>query len=402
MIMRDMMSKESQGKSELVDAIRSTTPVRGHTHTFYKYPARFSPTFARCVIENFTNPGDVVLDPFMGGGTSLVEARALGRVGVGSDLSSLAVFLAKTKTALLTDSDQKAILEWANSISLTGLNLRTPAAPAEDWTESGYLRNITGRSTWRIRKIVELALKQLPSLGSDRQQTFGRCLILRTAQWALDCRKAVPRADEFRAHFLAFANEMVSGANEFSKACKKWGNKNLESICLHQSASTLDVTYKEIGLPPPRLVLTSPPYPGVHVLYHRWQVLGRRETPAPFWIAGTTDGAGASYYTFGDRHRPGLSNYFDTALDTFKSVASLCDEDTIVVQQVAFSDRHSQLRRYLRVMRQAGFEELQAKDSNEAPGRTWRSVPNRKWYATKQGSTASSAEVVLFHRLASQ
>src|SRR5258708_2547108 len=153
-----MIDNESHDRRELVEAIRSAAPVSGYTHTFYRYPARFSPTFARSVIENFTDPGDVVLDPFMGGGTTLVEARASGRRGVGSDVSSLAVFLAKTKATLLTDSDQKAILKWANSISLVGLNLRKTTARDEEWIESGYLRNISGRSTWAIRKIVELAL----------------------------------------------------------------------------------------------------------------------------------------------------------------------------------------------------------------------------------------------------
>ena len=51
----------------------------------------------------------------------------------------------------------------------------------------------------------------------------------------------------------------------------------------------------------PKLVLTSPPYPGVHVLYHRWQVDGRKEAPLPFMIANKLDGAGSSYYTMGDR-----------------------------------------------------------------------------------------------------
>ena len=32
----------------------------------------------------------------------------------------------------------------------------------------------------------------------------------------------------------------------------------------------------------PQLILTSPPYPGVYVLYHRWKIGGRRESPAPF------------------------------------------------------------------------------------------------------------------------
>src|SRR5207249_2931986 len=50
-----------------------------------------------------------------------------------------------------------------------------------------------------------------------------------------------------------------------------------------------------------QLVLTSPPYPNVHVLYHRWQVEGRRETSAPYWIAGQSDGATLSYYIMGSR-----------------------------------------------------------------------------------------------------
>jgi hypothetical protein len=392
---------ERKRTHKLVEAIRSCEPVTGYTHTFYRYPARFSPLFAREVIERFTLPGDVVLDPFMGGGTTLVEARTLGRRGVGSDVSSLAVFLAKTKTTLLTDSDSRELVRWANSSSLEHLNLRKTAIRDEEWIEDGYLRNISGRPMWAIRKIVELALGTVEDLRGERQRMFARCAILRTAQWALDCRSEVPSANQFRTQFLIFINEMILGANEFSRACRRWGSdSDIEPLCLHQSALTLSSTYSGVGLPSPRLVLTSPPYPGVHVLYHRWQIMGRRETPAPFWIAGTKDGAGASFYTFGDRHRPGLSNYFETALDSFKSVASIADKRTVVIQQLAFSERRTQLARYLRMMEDAGFQEMRREVSNAFPGRIWRSVPNRKWYATKQGNTASSSEVVLFHKLA--
>ena len=36
--------------------------MRGLTHGFYKYPARFSPVFASAAIRAFTEPGDLVLD----------------------------------------------------------------------------------------------------------------------------------------------------------------------------------------------------------------------------------------------------------------------------------------------------------------------------------------------------
>jgi hypothetical protein len=60
----------------LIAGARDTQPVRGLTHGFYKYPARFSPAFARAAIRTFTHPGDLVLDNHVGGGTTLVEALA--------------------------------------------------------------------------------------------------------------------------------------------------------------------------------------------------------------------------------------------------------------------------------------------------------------------------------------
>src|SRR4029077_4692540 len=87
-------------------------------HSFYKYPARFSPVFAREAIKAFTRKGQTVLDCFCGGGTALVEAIALGRKAVGFDISSLAVFLARTKTSSVSALDKKEILKWAKVIGL--------------------------------------------------------------------------------------------------------------------------------------------------------------------------------------------------------------------------------------------------------------------------------------------
>jgi hypothetical protein len=72
----------------LVAAARSTEPVTGLTHGFYKYPARFSPAFVRGAIETFTQPGDLVLDNHVGGGTTLVESLAMGRHAIGIDLNN--------------------------------------------------------------------------------------------------------------------------------------------------------------------------------------------------------------------------------------------------------------------------------------------------------------------------
>src|SRR6266566_6728067 len=90
-------------QARLIDAACDTEPVRGLTHGFYKYPARFSPKFARSAIEAFTKPGDLVLDPHVGGGTTLVEAVASGREAIGVDISPLAEFVARVKSTVYSE-----------------------------------------------------------------------------------------------------------------------------------------------------------------------------------------------------------------------------------------------------------------------------------------------------------
>lgn len=149
---------------------------------------------------------------------------------------------------------------------------------------------------------------------------------------------------------------------------------------------------------PPKLVVTSPPYPGVHVLYHRWQVKGRRETAVPYWIANKLDGDGERYYTLGNRHEAELKTYFENLRSAFASIAQVSGQETTVVQMVAFSEPEWQLEKYLEVMEDAGLIEVSASFADDE--RIWRDVPNRKWHAERQTRRAGSREVVLFHRKA--
>lgn len=384
---------------DLNAAIHDQQPVSGLTHNFYRYPARFAPSFAKQAILAFTRPGDLVFDPFMGGGTSIVEAKALGRHAVGTDISSLAVFLSQTKATSLSEHQLTRIADWGTRL-VPKLNLHGEAARPQRWMS--YQKNISDKQTWPIRKLLEMALRRLSDLGTVEERRFARCVLLRTGQWALDCREFVPSAEEVRCRLVSFLKEMIAGAREFSAVVES--QESTQTSCLHRSAIGVEeeAVLRKFGAP--KLVLTSPPYPGVHVLYHRWQVLGRRETPAPFWIAGQLDGAGASFYTFGGRHKMELREYFEQARRSFSSVAKVADNETLVVQMVAFSESSWQLPAYLEMMRNSGFEEVlfpalaNHGDGRSGDGRSWRSVPNRKWYADAKGATSSSTEVVLFHK----
>lgn len=67
-------------------------PVRGAWATHNnKYRGNFAPQIARNVIERYSQPGELVLDPMAGGGTTLIEAKLLGRGFIGCDINPGAV-----------------------------------------------------------------------------------------------------------------------------------------------------------------------------------------------------------------------------------------------------------------------------------------------------------------------
>jgi len=68
------------------------------SHNYHSFPAKFPPQLPRIFIEQLTAPGETVLDPMVGSGTTLVEAALLGRFGVGADIDPLARLLCAVKT----------------------------------------------------------------------------------------------------------------------------------------------------------------------------------------------------------------------------------------------------------------------------------------------------------------
>src|SRR5277367_1886902 len=61
------------------------------------YRACFKPQLPRFFIERLTAPGEVVYDPFMGRGTTILEAALLGRIPCGCDVNPLSVCLARPR-----------------------------------------------------------------------------------------------------------------------------------------------------------------------------------------------------------------------------------------------------------------------------------------------------------------
>jgi len=68
------------------------------THDIHSYTAKLTPHLPRHFIIKYTKKGDVILDPFCGSGTSLLEARLLGRNAIGIDINPLAILISDVKT----------------------------------------------------------------------------------------------------------------------------------------------------------------------------------------------------------------------------------------------------------------------------------------------------------------
>jgi DNA modification methylase len=77
------------------------------SHNFHSFPAKFPPQLPAKFIQSLTNPGDIVLDPMNGSGTTIVEAFLSGRQGIGLDIDPLAV---KISTVKITPVDPFTVM----------------------------------------------------------------------------------------------------------------------------------------------------------------------------------------------------------------------------------------------------------------------------------------------------
>ncbi|MCX8035755.1 MAG: DNA methyltransferase [Candidatus Sumerlaeia bacterium] len=101
------------------------------------HPATFPIALARKVIELFTHRGELVLDPFVGSGTTLVAAMDTARNAVGFDLQKEYIDLCKRRLAegnVFNDAVQIAIQDDARNIR----NYLEPGTVKLIWTSPPY------------------------------------------------------------------------------------------------------------------------------------------------------------------------------------------------------------------------------------------------------------------------
>ena len=94
-------------------------PNRGSwaTHSG-KYRGNWSPYVPRNLILRYSNPGNWILDQFVGSGTTLIEAKLLNRNAVGVDINPQSILISETNLQFQCKTDSKIFTRNGNAANL--------------------------------------------------------------------------------------------------------------------------------------------------------------------------------------------------------------------------------------------------------------------------------------------
>ena len=146
------------------------TSAQRAAHSLHEisYRACFKPQLPRFFIERLTSPGDVVYDPFMGRGTTLLEAALSGRVPAGCDVNPLSRILLEPRLnpeELLVFYHEETLRELC---ALREYFLSHELDRIDSWLRMVALNRLTGHSSGFF-SVYTLPPNQAVSVESQRR-----------------------------------------------------------------------------------------------------------------------------------------------------------------------------------------------------------------------------------------
>jgi DNA methylase len=261
---------------------------RAHAvHGLHPYPAKFVPALPRLVIQRLTDPGDLVMDPFAGSGTALVEALLEGRRAVGGDLNPVAIVSARAKTARLTP-EQLARLDDVGE-EIPDRVAQALARPGDlvlppDWEPTAG-RRFRGLSFWFSQDVaLELAALKTAIAGERDEacrSVLYMCLssIVVSVSWQDSDTRYVRREKDIGQGYPTslYVRRLAAARAAIQLFSEKAGFSGQVFMSDARHAS-----YAKEGSV--RLVVTSPPYPNAwsYHLYHQNRILWLDHDPWAF------------------------------------------------------------------------------------------------------------------------
>lgn len=315
------------------------------THGLHAFPAKCPPQLVRWALERYSKPGDMVIDPFCGSGTTLVEARLNGRASIGIDIDPLSCLITQVKVEPLDEE----VLAPASEIVLG-----RAAALLATHSQALPVPPIHNRERWFLPEVtsalaaLKVAISELPATDSVRRFFYLALSSLIIA------RSSVANARDLvhsRHHFQAHAT-LPNVLDRFNRRCKTMRRQVAAfsaeaAVELPARVVCADTRALPLQAGIARLIFTSPPY--CNALDYT-----RTHGFAVAWLADVLDTSIESYLLLGRRYigtdRARKSHRLNEQLDGFDSPTV-----TRAVTQVETADPVSAgvLARYFVDMREA-------------------------------------------------
>lgn len=258
------------------------------------YYAMFPTGFADDVITAFTQPGDLVIDPFAGRGTAVFSAAHQGRIGLGVEINPVGWTFSMTK---LFPADHDRVEARLDEIAKCALDYRSQGESLPTFfrhcfapSVCGFLLGARDQLDWRNSRVdrttmallmIYLHGKRGAALSNQMRQTKSMAPDYAVKWWEERCLEA-PELDP-----VAFLKDRL--AWRYAK-----GTPRVAPSYVHLGNSEIALNALKAGLKPAksaRLLFTSPPYCGVtNYHYDQWLRL---------WLLGGPPNA---------RRRPGSSD----------------------------------------------------------------------------------------------
>jgi hypothetical protein len=261
-----------------MDLSFAAAPPGGDVHGLHPYPAKFIPELPRLLIRLLSNPGELVVDPFSGGGTAGVEALALGRSYLGIDANPVGNVAGRAKTRRLSAAGAAALRDCEAAVMAVGETELEAAVPAwlpeipnlDKWYDPrvfralGVLRDLVAAVPDPDARALAMVAFVQAAAKLSYQDSETRYVSRPRKMEALEAPRLVlaelRRARQIAEQILGSA----SGEAEFVDGDAR-------------EASSFQLAPEEAGL-----VVTSPPYPNTfdYHLYHRFRLFWLGEDPS--------------------------------------------------------------------------------------------------------------------------
>ncbi|RLC34729.1 hypothetical protein DRH14_02330 [Candidatus Shapirobacteria bacterium] len=225
------------------------------THGYHRYPAKFIPQIVSRLIKKYTQKGDLVVDPFGGCGTTIVEAKTAGRKSLAVDINPVAVLITKAKkTAIKPDQLERHFLQLKQKIENYNKNtkVKTPNHQRIDyWFEPEQKKKLS----FLFSKISEIKNKDIQNFFFCAfSNILKNCSIwLQKSNKPTRDLKKIP-SDPFKTFFRQ-TKAMMRGNKSFYFLLQERGF--LETSCQVFCGDARDIPTKNNTV---ELVVTSPPY----------------------------------------------------------------------------------------------------------------------------------------------